>query len=256
MKKLNCIIIFLLIGHFGFSQTIINVERLTVGSDSTVYALALSYNGTRGNSATNQLNISPAVLFLRKKNEYKIFGGYALISESANQILKNGFMHLRHNYKLTNRLKTFEFYQLQFNDELLLSKREVFGVGVKYSLLAKDSLKFDINLGIMREQEVLNKVGLWPGEIAETNFYRANYTNSFKWIIGKNINVDNILYYQPYLKDFRNFRLLNDFNLTVSINKHFELINLLTLRYDSQPPGVLKKLDSAISVGLNIKFNK
>ena len=241
---------------FGFSQTIINVERLIDGSDSTVYALALSYNGTQGNSVTTQLDISPAVIFLRKKNEYKIFGGYSFLSESVNTILKNGFMHIRHNYKLTERIKTFEFYQLQFNDELLLDKRLVFGAGLKYSMLTKDSLKFDISLGIMREQEVLNKIVLQPGEIAKTNYYRANYANCFKWIIGKNVKIDDILYYQPYLKDFSDFRLLNDFNLTVSITDHFELINSLTIRYDSQPPGSLKNFDSTLSLGLNVKFNK
>ena len=33
-----------------------------------------------------------------------------------------------------------------------------------------------------------------------------------------------------------------------------EIINSLTIRYDSQPPGLLKIFDTTLSIGLNIKF--
>ena len=132
MKIFKCVIIFLLLDNLGYSQTIINAERLIDDADSTIYAISLSYTGTRGNSNTDQLDISPAFILLRKKNEFKIFGGYSLLSESGNRILNSGFMHIRHNHKLTRRIKTFEFYQLQFNDALLLTKREVFGYWGKF----------------------------------------------------------------------------------------------------------------------------
>jgi hypothetical protein len=68
--------------------------------DSTIYAISLSYNGTKGNSNTNQLDISSLFILLRKKNEFKLFGGYNLLSESGKTILKGGYIHLRHNYRV------------------------------------------------------------------------------------------------------------------------------------------------------------
>ena len=191
---------------------------------------------------------------LRKQNEYKLFGDYSLLSESGNEILNSGFVHIRHNYKLSDRIKTFEFYQLQFNDVLLLEKREVFGAGLRFAVINKDSLKLNFGMGLMRESEILNKTTLKPGELSVTNYWRATSVVSFKWIVSKIVKIDNVIYFQPYLKDFNDYRLLNDFNMGVSITNHFELITSLTIRYDNKPPGSLKKMDSVISFGFNMKF--
>lgn len=254
MKTVKYIIFFFLLNSSAYSQTIINAERLIDGVDSTIYAISLSYNGTKGNSNTDQLAVSPSIILLRKKNEYKLFGGYNLLSESSKTILKGGYIHFRHNYKISERVKTFEFYQLQFNDVLLLTKREVFGAGFRFNLINKDSLKSNFNIGLMRELEILNKSALGLNEISETKYFRATTLFSIKWIFGKLVKIDNVIYYQPYLKDFYDYRILNDFRLTSSITNHFELVTSLTTRYDSKPPGSLEKLDNVISFGLNVKF--
>jgi len=254
MKLIYCILLFLLFNEVSHSQTIINAERLGGGADSTIYSVSFLYNGTKGNSNTDRLNISPAFIFLRKKNEYKLFGDYSLLSAAGKGLLNSGFVHLRHNFKLTGRIKTFEFYQLQFNDILLLTKREVFGAGLRFSLLNKDSLKFDLGMGLMREIELLDETALLPDELSVTKYYRATSVGSIKWLLSKTITIDNVIYYQPYLEDFTDYRLLNDFNLVVSLTSNFGLITSLTTRYDSKPPGSLKTLDNMISFGFNMKF--
>ena len=254
MKVIKCLFIFLLLAKYGNSQTIINAERLTDGADSAIYSFAFSYNGTKGNSNTDQFDISPNVVLLREKNSYKLLGGYSLLSESRNKILNTGFVHIRHNFKFNERVKTFEFYQIQFNEILLLTKREVFGAGLRFSLFNYDSLKFDFGAGIMREEEVLNKTFLLTDELSETKYYRITCVNTLSWIISKIVKIHNVLYYQPYLKDFNDYRLLDDFNLIVSVNKHFDLITSLTMRYDSKPPGTLNYMDNVISIGINFKL--
>jgi putative salt-induced outer membrane protein YdiY len=256
MKKFKWLILFLFIGNFGFSQTIINAERLIDGADSTIYAISASYNGTRGNSTTDQLDISPAFILLKKKNDYKLFGGYSVLSGSGKGILNSGFVHFRHNYKISGRIKTFEFYQLQFNDVLLLNKREIFGAGLRFSMIHKDSLDLDFELGLMKENEVLNKTKLLPDEDYLVKNYRITFVNSFKWIINKYVKLNNVIYYQPNVSNFRDYRILNDISLTTSLTGRIQLLTALTLRYDNKPPGTLQNLDSALSVGLNIKFNK
>jgi len=76
MKFVKAIIILFLFNYSAHKQAIINTERLIDGVGSTIYALSLSYNGTKGNVNTDQLNILPTFILLKKKNEYKIFGGY------------------------------------------------------------------------------------------------------------------------------------------------------------------------------------
>ena len=124
MRTFGFVIFYLSFCNIGFSQTIINAERLINGADSTIYSVSITYAGNRGNSNTDQLDISPAIVLLRKNNDYKLFGGYNLLSQAEKNILRGGFIHLRHNYSITDRIKTFEFYQLQFNDVLLLSNEK------------------------------------------------------------------------------------------------------------------------------------
>ena len=255
MKKIKYIILFLFISNFSFAQTIINAERLIDGADSTIYAVSVSYNGSRGNSTTDQLNVSPAFILLKKKNDFKLFGGYSLLSESGEGILNSGFVHLRHNYKISNRIKTFEFYQLQFDDVLLLNKRELWGAGLRYSVIQKDSLDLNFELGLMKENEVLNKTALLPGEDYLVKSFRITFVNSFKWFINKHIKLNNVIYYQPSISNFRDYRILNDISLATSLIGKIELVTAFTIRYDNKPPGSLQNLDSALNVGLNIKFN-
>ncbi len=253
MKIVKCIIL-LFIANSVSSQTIINAERFAGGTDSTIFALNFSYNGTRGNSNTDQFNIAPYVTLIRKKNDYMLFGGYSLLSRSNDRILNAGFIHLRHNYKITERFKSFEFYQLQFNEILLLTKREVFGAGLRYSFLIRDSLNFDLGVGIMRELEILNRKTLQPDELSETTYYRATCVSTLNWVAAKTIMINNVMYYQPYLKDFSDYRLLNDLKLIFTVSQHFKLITSVTARYDSKPPAILKNLDTAVNLGFELKF--
>lgn len=254
MKRIAIGICLSLIVNLSFSQTIINAERLIDGKDSTIYSFALTYSGSRGNSSTNQFGATPTIILVREKNDFMVFGGYSLLSQSNNNILNAGFVHLRHIFKINKRIGTFEFYQLQFNEVLLLNRREVFGAGLNLKLIIGDSLKLDVSAGLMREVEILNKTTLQDDELSETRYLRLSAVNSFKWQIGSIIKINNVVYYQPYIKDFRDFRLLDDFTLGITISKRIELVTSLTFRYDSQPPGLLGKTDSTVSTGINIKF--
>ena len=183
-------------------------------------------------------------------------GGYALLSEDGEGILRSGFAHIRHNYNLSNRIQSFEFYQIQFDDVLLIEKRELFGAGLRYNLIKKDSLKIDMELGVMQENERLNPATLNPNETLSTKFIRITAVNSLKYRLSKTVVINNILYYQPRVIDFKDYRLLNDFSLAVSLTEYFEMVTTFTMRYDSQPPSSSKSLDTSVSFGFNLKLSR
>ena len=253
MKQLAITTMILLFSVSGYSQTIINAERFGSGVDSTVYALTFTYTGSRGNLNTDRLGAAPAFVMRRGANDLKLFGGYAFFRNAGNTIIHNGFIHLRHNYSITERLKTYEYYQIQFNERLLLTNRQVFGGGLRYKIVDKHNLYFNLGGGLMREYEQLNEEKLHPGEISETKYTRLGILSSFEVNIG-NAKFNNVLYYQPYLKDFRDFRCMSDMSLSFNIIEHFDFITTLTTRYDSQPPDDLVKFDNLLSVGITMKF--
>lgn len=254
--KLKLALIVLICGWIGnlHAQTIINVERLSEGIDSTVFSVALSYEGTKGNANTDELDISLNTVFIRKRNEFKLFGGESLLAESGTEILNTAYAHARHNFEITERLKTFEFYQIQFNEVIHLNRREVAGAGLRYEFVQQDSIDFHVGAGAMREVELLDEAKLDSNEVALTRFYRANVFMAFHWKIGDIVTLINIAYYQPRFADMADFRFVNDFNLILKVTKHIEVVNEVALRYDSKPPSTLGNLDLGMNVGLNLKF--
>ena len=254
MKSFLSIVFILSISNLVCSQTIINAESLSMKGDSSIYSMSFSYSGSQGNLTTNQISLSPNILLMRKRNEYKVLGGYYFLSQQGIHLFHSGFIHFRHNFKINERFKTLAFYQAQFNEVLLLNQRQLFGIGFKYRLIDKDSLNLDFSAGPMREYEELNTSSLNPGEIAETGYTRANFVSSLSWKASKVFSVHHVLYYQPYLSDFTDYRVLNDLNLIVSLSKYFSLVASITTRYDNLPPIALKKTDNAVSLGLKLAF--
>lgn len=238
------------------SQTIINAEKLGSPNDSLLFAIEVSYSGTRGNAVTDQIDFAPSFILIRKRNDFKLFAGYSLLSADEASLLNSGFTHFRHNYKISKRLKTFEFYQIQFNEVLLLTKREAYGAGLRYSLVNKDSLSFDMGIGLMQENEFLNNTSLLANETANTYFIRGTIVSSFEWIINKSVKINNVLYFQPNINSFKDYRVLNDFSLITQLSDAIYFTTSLTLRYDSRPPSSLKGFDSVLDVGIGYTFSK
>lgn len=254
ISRVRSLVFFLLIALGANAQTIINAESVNDDKDSSIYSLSLSYSGTRGNSNTNQLSVSPVIILTGKRNELKLLAAYDVLSSGENNILNGGYVHARHNYKLKPFLKTVAFYQLQFNEVLKLNKREVFGSGLKFELIRKDSLALSVSMGLMHELEVLNRNNLTLYEKYKTNYVRGSFITSFKWIIDKNWQINNVVYYQPWLQKFGDYRMLNDLNLSVKITDKFKFLLISSFRLDSEPPSSIGGYDWNFSVGLNVKL--
>jgi putative salt-induced outer membrane protein YdiY len=137
---------------------------------------------------------------------------------------------------------------------LLLTNRQVIGAGLRYQFVDKQKFHFDMGGSLMREYEKLNEEKVTPGEQIETRYFRLGMLTSLGFNIGENVRVHNVLYYQPYLGDFRDYRLLSDLSMSVNIIKHFDLVTSLTTRFDSQPPDPLVRFDNLLTVGITMKF--
>ncbi len=251
------ILFLLLLPFIGVAQTIINAERLgNDGKDSLVFSCSGSYAGTRGNARTDQVALSSSVMVRKKKNEIKFFASYDLLAQKSNSILNSGFIHGRHQHLLRSRIKSVLFYQLQFNEILRLTKREVMGGGIRIEVLKQDSLSAALTVGLMHEYEVLDRNDLSQGENFKTNYVRGSLVGSFRWFINDFMELSDVVYYQPYLKNMEDFRVLNDVNLVFKLNKNFSILLISTLRFDSRPPSSVQGYDFNFRVGLNYLKSK
>ena len=115
---------------------------------------------------------------------------------------------------------------------------------------------FDIGIGIMQENEFLDKTSLLANETVNTYFIRGVIVSSFEWVINVSVKINNVLYFQPNISSFKDYRVLNDFSLIAKLSDEIYFTTSLTLRCDSRPPSSLKAFDSVLDVGIGYAFSK
>ena len=102
----------------------------------------------------------------------------------------------------------------------------------------------------MQEEELLNRT-----DLPELEKYYTNYTRSIFSLVGiidfkDKFTLVNTTYFQQYLKNLNDFRLLNETNLMIQINEWFSVSIDLEYRFDSEPPSILKDRDFNTNLGL------
>lgn len=259
MKKI-VLILLASISLTAFSQqSIVNIERSSPSTDSlTVINVDLLGNLIGGN---NDLQLASASVGIGKhfgKNDLvRIIGGQSYI-KSYDAILNNSFFaQLRHNHELSDHMRTFAFYQYQYNNVLLIDRRQIGGAGLRFNLLP-DTNKFrvDVLLGVMYEEELLNQSTLMLNEKYHTQYLRGATSLHIKIDLTDNFSFHNTTYFQPYLMGPSDFRLLNDTDLMFGIGKGLDFLVSTEVRYDNQAPSSLFSTDYSITFGITYALEK
>lgn len=248
--------IFVLLSLSSFSQSIVNTEKALPSNTNGIHlSTNLSGTSTRGNVDLTLLNADAHLgIKVDSTNLVRVMGGVNVL-QNGTQLTNNiGFLQIRFNKDLTRGIKTFKFTQLQYNNILLLEKRWLLGGGFRFELIPDSSrFKAAFLLGAMWENEWLNPEMLDPGEVQETRFTRTATSFSLRYKTEK-LTIISTTYYQARLKDFKDFRLLNDTEIALKVNKHLSVFNVFEYRYDSKPPNRLNPYDYTSSLGITINI--
>lgn len=240
-----------------YTQTIVNTEKL-FNSDSTRFKFSSELLGSviSGNASVFLLEYSANAAFQQGKNQIMLLSGGEYINEEKQIVSNSHFGQFRYSYILSDWITPYGFYQIQSNEILLLRRRQLAGIGNRMTLfrvLKHDSLEVIISrlsLGCMLEEELLNRDKLPVDEKVYTNYFRGNLNFVLSFAISENISFINTTYYQPYFKNFKDYRLLNETNILFEITERLSFSVDFEIRYDNDPPKVLKNNDINSNFGL------
>ena len=251
-KTVINISVFLLSISLGYSQGVINSEKLfNAEVEKFYFIMSPTIDIQSGNSEIFEAGLQFSSLYkITHRNWLKGTAGVDIIREEREDVSNDKFLQLRHTFSITKWIHTFTFYQLQNSFSLGVKKRELLGTGLRLKLFKKEDLAFDIGAGVMMESEEYKS----DLPIAKKN--RITSMMIFKRNINS-IELKNTTYYQPDIINIWDFRLLNELDLTFSINDWIDYEVNYIIRYDNEkPPFLDKKLDQYITSGFNIKFAK
>jgi putative salt-induced outer membrane protein YdiY len=237
-------------------QGILNTEKYEQNLNKS-YNIAgkFGYEGARGNTVLDKADFEFMTMYHYRRHILRLVGGFNYLNNSGSVITNSVYSQLRYNHVFTEDLQSFTFYQVQKNEILLVRRRELLGAGLRIALVRADSslIKLDAGIGGMYENELLNSPVLDNMDMKAENYFRMTDFLSCRYRY-KNVRIIDVLYYQPLFSDFTDFRLYNDLTFQFAIVKHLSFETDVIYRYDSRPPGDLKRWDFGLKNSIAFNF--
>ena len=228
------------------AQAQINTEQLRKSTEDGVH-VQLDANGgfARGNTDLLQLGLG-----VRLDASLGEDSGFALARYTLSEVdgvtdVSNAFAHVRYNNEIVPDLIAEAFAQVERNEQQLLARRYLLGVGFRYELIETEPLGFALGTTPMVEFERLRPEAM------------EDPTQSLRWSNYAALRVDvsdtaeafGVIYVQPRVEEVDNYRILHESRLDVDITKYFAVRVRGMVRYDSQPPVNVENTDVMVTTG-------
>ena len=175
--------------------------------------------------------------------------GFISNSDGRDIILNRGFSHLRFTKSINSNLDIELFFQAGFNDFILIKDRKLFGSGLRKNIVQMETIESFIGIGFMQEKEIYDLK-----QNFEQLLLRQTSYSTILYQISEDIYLNNILYFQPSIKDINDFGLLLENELQFKINKAFRINVNINYRFDNDPHGDSKKSYFQINNGFEFDF--
>lgn len=260
MKYYLLLITFAFTFLYSNAQSIVNTEKLfTTNDDGFGVSSELAGSSISGNADVLLVEYSLNFAYKKQNHYLRLLSGGEYINEDNQEVSNSLFTQLRYNYFLNDKSRLFSFTQIQSNAILLLEQRLLGGIGYRRNLIdiKKDSssrYELDFSVGVMQENELLNR-----NDLPVEEKYLTNYTRSIFSLVAiidfiDKFTIVNTTYFQQYVKNMEDYRLLNETNIMVQINEWLSIGVDLEYRFDSEPPSILKSKDFNTNLGLVFNF--
>ena len=175
--------------------------------------------------------------------------GFISNSDGRDIILNRGFSHLRFTKSINSNLDIELFFQAGFNDFILIKDRKLFGSGLRKNIVQMEAIKSFLGIGFMQEKEIYDLK-----QNFEQLLLRQTSYSTILYQISEDIYLNNILYFQPSIKDINDFRLLLENELQFKVNNAFRINVNINYRFDNDPHGDSKKSYFQINNGFEFDF--
>jgi hypothetical protein len=248
-----CIVLSLFLGSSSilYSQ-IVNIEKKRISDDSTGWfgTLNMNFSGAKSTKAILALSSGTLLEYKARNNKelWLLITDLSLISADKEKFSNSGFGHLRYNYKLGKAIRWELFTQIQYNSLTKINKRALLGTGPRFKLTQYENAKFYWGIAYMYEYE----------EVSDTTMlhhdHRLSSYFSFSLSPEETVNLSSTTYVQPLLKDWTDFRISTETNLSLNISKKLKFNSTFKYAFDSAPPSEVPRNTYSFTNGLELEF--
>ena len=176
-----------------------------------------------------------------------IFTGRADVGTThSTTTINRGFVHLRGNRELSERLTWELFTQREYDRFARLDARTLLGSGPRVPLYRGEAGTIHVGIAYMAEWEQID-VAPGSGEDSSQFYHRVSGHLAASLKAGDRLTLSNTVYLQPRWRERSDTRLLNEFSARIGMGGALSLKIALVIRRDGDPPSGVKKVDSHLS---------
>lgn len=247
--------------YFVSTAQVINTEKLRIEAKEDTWQGNLDASFNLAQSKTGQslsLSFDGQLSYAQKRSKWMFSTGYNRRTFSKTNVLGTDFSvfnhfqyaHLRYNYNWKERWTIEAFLQEQFDQVHEIDIRGLGGVGLRWELLNTDSSTLYLGALYMYEYEE-------NSPLDSTIYHRDHRMSTYisaGFRVKDYLTINNILYYQPNLAAFDDFRVLLETRISVRLTKKLSLNTSFNLIYDSAPPETVPTSRYNLSNGFSFVF--
>ena len=245
-----CFSIFFFIVVTVAKGQIVNVESARMQSDTTgwmgSFGAGLSFS--RDKQSVLGIDLDSHLQYKTKKDLWLILGHYGFLEGGREKFIYNSLGHIRYNTKLNDWLRWEAFAQMQNNLLTQIQSRFLLGTGPRFKIVSTEKFHFYAASLIMYERETEKT----KPPVRHFDWRNSSYV-SFTIIPSKTVEIITTTYFQPLIKFFADWRILNQLVINVKASKHFEMSVRWNYLHDRYPAGTAPKTTYSFDTGG--KFN-
>lgn len=232
---------------------VVNIEDRRIRLGDSLHWLGKADLGFNLIQNTQQyLTASAAVQMEYKQKRHFILSltAYNLAKTTNQNILNDGFQHLRYNYEVTSKIVWEAYTQGQYNERVRLRLRLLAGTGFRFRIMRESHTRFYLGMSYFYE-----KTQFRDSTTALFN-HRLNFYGAFSQKIGATGRFASTTYFQPIIGDFGNMRWASDNTLLLPLSKKLAFRINFNLTYDTDPrlPAAFPDLIYAWTNGIRLDF--
>jgi len=248
---LNFLLVIIFIFSGQLSAQLVNIEKSRKEAKPGFQGdLATNLALTKNTRQIFEVGTTMHVQYHKNRQTVLVLNSINFMRVEDDDLINNGFQHLRYNYTLGEGFTTAEvFTQHQYNSIRLLKRRFLLGGGPRFRIYENDNLGFYIAPLIMYEYELLNDE---PG--TQSNRFKGDLYVSATYAIDERVNFSHTTYYQPDMARFNEYRISSETGLELKFNERFAFLVTYELAFDSKPPADIPRLFYTLKNGVKYKF--
>jgi hypothetical protein len=225
--------VMLFIGSNALFGQIINIEdkRLGIEEDGWQGNVDLNVRFTSNVTSIWQITNRVGIQHKQNRNTHLVLSDLNIVRTPNQDYINYGYLHYRYSFLLQKNPNIYleGFAQTQYNTVQKIKSRTLVGGGLKFKILGNDSINLNAGWTFFYEYEEVTTPE-YSSLVRNSNFV------SFNWRISKAWDLKTIIYYQPDISDFRDYRVTNETTISHRLTQHISIVGNISLLYDSRPP--------------------